>query len=177
MEESVTAIEGPRVQLSGGSLLPADFVIVGIGVRPRTALADGAGIATDNGILVDEYFETDCPGFFAAGDAARWPNRITGQRIRIEHWVVAERQGQVAALNMLGERRAFRDVPFFWSAHYGTTIRYIGHARRWDAVEIDGDLKAGRALVRYLADSSTVAVAGIGRGSRGSASRSGVGST
>jgi apoptosis-inducing factor 3 len=161
--DSVTAIEANRVRLAGGSLLPADLVIVGIGVRPRTALADEAGIATDNGILVDEHFETDCPGIFAAGDAARWPDQIAGRRIRVEHWVVAERQGQVAALNMLGERKAFRDVPFFWSAHYASTIRYVGHAAHWDAVEIDGDLKAGSAAVRYLEGATTVAVAGIGR--------------
>ena len=111
--ESVTAIEGPRVRLAGGSLLHADLVIVGIGVRPRTALADEAGIATDNGILVNEQFETDCPGIFAAGDAARWPDRITGKHVRIEHWVVAERQGQVAALNMLGERKPFETCHSF----------------------------------------------------------------
>ena len=163
LQDSVSSIDGPRVTLESGSLLSGDLVIVGIGVKPRKALAVEAGIATGDGILVDERFETSAPGIFAAGDAAEWPNRITGERIRIEHWVVAERQGQVAARNMLGEQKAFRDAPFFWSAHYGSTIRYVGHARHWDAVEIEGDLKAGKAVVRYLSDGRIVAVAAIGQ--------------
>ena len=77
--------------------------------------------------------------------------------------MVAERQGQVAALNILGEQKTFRDAPFFWSAHYGSAIRYVGHARHWDAAEIEGDLKAGKAVVRYLSDGRIVAVAAIGQ--------------
>ena len=163
LQDSVSSIDGPRVTLESGSLLSADLVIVGIGVKPRKALAVEAGIATSDGILVDERFETSAPGIFAAGDAAEWPDRITGERIRIEHWVVAERQGQVAARNMLGEQKTFRDAPFFWSAHYGSEIRYVGHARHWDAAEIEGDLKAGKAVVRYLSDGRIVAVAAIGQ--------------
>ena len=163
LQDSVSSIDGPRVTLESGNLLSADLVIVGIGVKPRKALAVEAGIATDDGILVDERFETSAPGIFAAGDAAEWPDRITGERIRIEHWVVAERQGQVAACNILGEQKTFRDAPFFWSAHYGSTIRYVGHARHWDAAEIEGDLKAGKAVVRYLSDGRIVAVAAIGQ--------------
>ena len=163
LQDSVSSIDGPRVTLESGRLLSADLVIVGIGVKPRKALAVEAGIATGDGILVDECFETSAPGIFAAGDAAEWPDRITGERIRIEHWVVAERQGQVAALNMLGEQKTFRDAPFFWSAHYGSAIRYVGHARHWDAAEIEGDLSAGKAVVRYLSDGRIVAVAAIGQ--------------
>ena len=163
LEDSVVSIDGPRVTLRSGSLLSADLVIVGIGVKPRTALAVEAGIAMGDGILVDEHFQTSAPGIFAAGDAAEWPDRIMGEHIRIEHWVVAERQGQVAALNMLGEPKAFRDAPYFWSVHYNSAIRYVGHARRWDATEIEGDLKAGNAVVRYLSDGRIVAVAAIGQ--------------
>ena len=163
LEDSVVSIDGPRVTLKSGSLLSADLVIVGIGVKPRTALAVEAGIAMGDGILVDEHFQTSAPGIFAAGDAAEWPDRIMGEHIRIEHWVVAERQGQVAALNMLGEQKAFRDAPYFWSVHYDSAIRYVGHARRWDATEIEGDLKAGNAVVRYLFDGRIVAVAAIGQ--------------
>ncbi len=162
LQDSVSSIDGARVTLESGSLLSADLVIVGIGVKPRKALAVEAGIATDDGILVDERFETSAPGIFAAGDAAEWPDGITGEPIRIEHWVVAERHGQVAACNMMGEQKTFRDAPFFWSAHYGSTIRYVGHARDWDAAEIEGDLSAGKAVVRYLSDGRIVAVAAIG---------------
>ena len=163
LQDSVSSIDGPRVTLESGDLLSADLVIVGIGVKPRKALAVEAGIATGDGILVNERFETSAPGIYAAGDAAEWPDRITGGRIRIEHWVVAERQGQVVACNMLGEQKAFHDAPFFWSAHYGATIRYVGHARHWDAAEIEGDLKAGKAVIRYLSDGRIVAVAAIGQ--------------
>jgi NADPH-dependent 2,4-dienoyl-CoA reductase/sulfur reductase-like enzyme/nitrite reductase/ring-hydroxylating ferredoxin subunit len=163
LENTVASIEGRQVTLGSGAALSADLVIVGIGVKPRKNLAEAAGIATGDGILVNEYLETDAPGMFAAGDAAEWPDRITGTRTRVEHWVVAERQGQVAACNMLGERQAFRDAPFFWSAHYDMSIRYVGHARQWDTAEADGDLKAGKAVLRYLSGGKVIAVAAIGQ--------------
>jgi NADPH-dependent 2,4-dienoyl-CoA reductase/sulfur reductase-like enzyme len=163
LQQSVSSIEEACVVLEGTEALAADLVIVGVGVKPRKGLAVEAGLATADGILVDERLETSSPEIFAAGDAAEWPDRITGTRTRIEHWVVAERQGQVAACNMLGERLAFSDAPFFWSAHYDTTIRYIGNGRNHDATEIEGDLAAGKAVVRYLSGGNTVAVATVGR--------------
>lgn len=163
MGASLGAIGADAVTLKDGSTLSADLVIIGVGVRPNTALAEAAGISTDHGILVDAGLETGTPGIFAAGDVARWRQGTGGQTRRVEHWVVAERQGQVAAENMLGERKHFQDAPFFWSMHYDVAIRYVGHGESWDAIEIDGDPAARDCLVSYRKGGTVVAVAAIGR--------------
>jgi NADPH-dependent 2,4-dienoyl-CoA reductase/sulfur reductase-like enzyme/nitrite reductase/ring-hydroxylating ferredoxin subunit len=163
LEETATAIGAANVKLKGGATLPADLVVVGIGVRPRIQLAERAGLKVDRGVAVNEYLETSVPGIFAAGDIARWPDPHSGEHLRIEHWVVAERQGQTAARNMLGQRQRFSDVPFFWSQHYDVPINYIGHAEKWDRLEIEGSIEGRDCLVRYRRNGKVLAVASIFR--------------
>ncbi len=151
------------VALQNGERVEAEFVVVGIGVRPRTALAEQAGIAVDRGVMVNEYLETSIPGIYAAGDIARWPDRLTGDNIRIEHWVVAQRQGQTAARNMLGARERFDTVPFFWTQQHDLLLNYVGYARQWDRIDIDGRLDAKDCTLTYLRGGRKLAVVTIGR--------------
>ena len=153
------AIDQSRVTLDDGSELAARVVVMGVGVRPRTALAEASGIAVDRGIVVNEYLRTSAPDVFAAGDVARYP--YLDQKVRIEHWVVAERQGQAVAANMVGRGHPFRDVPFFWSTHYDATISYLGHAERWDSIEIRGSLDRGSAFLEVHSATGDSVTAGL----------------
>ena len=161
--ETARGLEGKRMTLSGGSVLEADLIVAGLGVRPRLGLAEAAGLKVERGIVVDAFLETSAPGIFAAGDIARWPDRLTGEAIRVEHWVVAERQGQTAALNMLGGREGFDAVPFFWSQHYDVPINYVGHAEGWDDLVVEGDIAGKDGLVRMRRAGRTLAVASVFR--------------
>jgi len=164
LEAQVAAISPGQVRIKDGETLAADLVVLGTGVKPRVALAEAAGLPVDNGVLVDGYLETPVPGIFAAGDVARWPDPHSGERIRVEHWVVAERMGQTAALNMLGRRQPFASIPFFLSRHYhDLNIDYLGHAKGSDEIDVDGDVAAGRALLRYRRDGRVLAVATVDR--------------
>jgi NADPH-dependent 2,4-dienoyl-CoA reductase/sulfur reductase-like enzyme/nitrite reductase/ring-hydroxylating ferredoxin subunit len=159
----VQSVEGDRVLLDGGGEIEADLVIVGIGVEPRIALAEAAGLTLDRGVAVNSRLETSQPDIFAAGDIARWPDPHTGEAIRVEHWAVAERQGQTAAANMLGRNQHFTMAPFFWTKHFDLSIRYVGHAETWDETIVEGDLAKRDGLVRFRRDGRDLAVATVER--------------
>ncbi len=161
--DTVVAIDGKRATLKSGGVLEADFVVVGVGVRPRLGLAEQAGLKIDRGVAVNALLETSVAGIYAAGDIARWPDPHSQDNVRVEHWVVAERQGQTAARNMLGQRETFDAVPFFWSQHYDVPINYVGHAEKWDEIAIDGDIAGKDCLLKYKSRGRVLAVASIYR--------------
>lgn len=157
------SIEKDGVVLADGTRLDADFVVIGTGVRPNTKLAEEAGLRVDAGIVVDEKLQTSAEGIWAAGDVARWPDRASGRQLRVEHWVVAERQGQCAARNILGTPEPFADAPFFWSAHYDVVIAYVGNSVGFDSVEVSGSLAERNATVSYREKGRLAAVATVFR--------------
>ncbi len=158
-----SGFDGRAVTTANGDRIEADVVLVGIGVQPRVDLARSAGAEVDNGVIVDEFLQTAVPGIYAAGDIASYPNPLSGDRLRIEHWVMAQRQGQVAAANMLGNLLPFQSIPFFWSEQFGTAIRYVGNAARWDQVIVDGEIESGSFTIRYFSEGIHCATASVGR--------------
>ncbi len=128
----VKGIDEHAVLLEAGEPVEADLVVIGVGVQPNVALAQEAGLAVEDGIVVDAQLRTSHPDVYAAGDVASYPEARLGRRVRIEHWVVARRQGRTAARNILGKEEPFTDVPFFWTEHFGVPVAYVGHADTWD---------------------------------------------
>jgi apoptosis-inducing factor 3 len=160
---TVKQINEGDVVLDNDVVLAADLVLLGVGVRPALGLAESAGLRVDKGVVVDEFLETSAPGIYAAGDIARYPDARFGGLIRVEHWVVAERQGQAAARNMLGRREAFNAVPFFWTSQFDVTVSYVGHAGGWESVRIDGSVENLDCSVAYLEGGRVRAIATINR--------------
>jgi NADPH-dependent 2,4-dienoyl-CoA reductase/sulfur reductase-like enzyme/nitrite reductase/ring-hydroxylating ferredoxin subunit len=160
---TASRIDAETVTLDNGEQVGADLVVAGVGVRPNDQLAADAGLDVEHGVLVDRYLETSERGIFAAGDIARFPDPRTGQRIRVEHWVVAQRMGQTAARNILGRGEPFDAVPFFWSRHYDVSIRYVGHAERWDELQVSGSLERRDCSVTFSHRGKPLAVATVGR--------------
>jgi NADPH-dependent 2,4-dienoyl-CoA reductase/sulfur reductase-like enzyme/nitrite reductase/ring-hydroxylating ferredoxin subunit len=163
LQQSVVSIDERKVTLKDGHTINADLVVIGIGVKPLIDLAERAGIKTDRGVSVNEHLETSIPGIFAAGDIARWPDPLTGDNIRVEHWVVAERQGQTAARNILSRRERFDAVPFFWTSQFDFTLNYIGHAEKWDQLDLEGSIEDQDCKLSFQRAGKTLAVATVGR--------------
>ncbi|MGB7975438.1 MAG: FAD-dependent oxidoreductase [Roseiarcus sp.] len=163
LRSKVARIDDKQILLQGGKQIEADIVVVGVGVEPRLQLAEAAGLTLDRGVQVNSRLQTSDPDIFAAGDIARWPDPHIGERIRVEHWVVAERQGQIAAANMLGRDEPFTMTRFFWTKHFDLSIRYVGHAETWDETRVEGDPAHRNCLVRFRREGRDLAVATVER--------------
>jgi NADPH-dependent 2,4-dienoyl-CoA reductase/sulfur reductase-like enzyme len=148
--------------LKGGQSIAADLVVAGVGVKPRVQLAEAAGLTVDNGVVVDDRLRA-AEGIYAVGDIARYPDPLSGQLIRVEHWVHAQRQGQHVARLILGEDAPFTDIPFFWSAHYDAALHYDGHAEAFDPPKVDGSIADYDALVRYEKNGRLAALVTLNR--------------
>ncbi len=166
MGRTVVDISGVRgakdIALSDGTRLSADFVVFGLGVAPVVDYLAGADLVQNGGVPVNARLETKHPDIYAAGDIAIVPNPAGGEDIRIEHWAVAERQGQHAARSMLGSTAGYEEVPFFWTRQTGISLAYAGYARGWDTIAVRGDVDKGKFLAGYYGKGTLLAAASIG---------------
>jgi NADPH-dependent 2,4-dienoyl-CoA reductase/sulfur reductase-like enzyme len=164
---TVTEFAGPErvseVVLSDGSRLTADCVIVGVGIRPAVSFLEGSGLVKDGAVHVDGRLQTAVQGIFAAGDIAMVPDGRTGEPRRVEHWVEAGRQGMHAARCMLGSKESYRGVPFFWSKQYGSSLRYLGYAPRFDRVVFRGSVADKFFLAGFYEKGKLAAAASVGK--------------
>ena len=164
LESNVEAVSDKGLTLKDDTSVEADLVVLGVGAEPDVQLARGAGLEVDDGVLVDRFLQTSADHVYAAGDIARYPDPRTGERIRIEHWVHAQRQGMAAARNILGHREPFTQTPFFWTKQFGVPLAYVGHADNWDDVVVEGDCGGGEDCgISYLRDGKEMAFAAIHR--------------
>jgi NADPH-dependent 2,4-dienoyl-CoA reductase/sulfur reductase-like enzyme len=151
------------VLLENGERIDCDLVVVGVGVKPATAFLRGVEINKDGGVIVDKYFQTTADGVYAAGDIAYFPSPLSGERQRIEHWRSALQQGRIAAHNMAGRQTAFDSVPFFWTAQFDASLRYVGHAETWDEIIFRGEVNDQNFLAFYVRGGKVTAAAGMKR--------------
>ncbi len=160
-ETTVERFEGTgsveRVLTRDGAVLDTEFVVVGIGVAPRTGLAETAGLRIDNGVIVDEHLESNAPGMFAAGDVANARNPFYGRHLRVEHWANALNQGPAAARSMLGQDMSYDEIPYFFSDQYDAGMEYSGYAAEWDEVVFRGDVAAREFIAFWRRDERLVA--------------------
>jgi 3-phenylpropionate/trans-cinnamate dioxygenase ferredoxin reductase component len=160
MGQGVDAFEGDGavrlVRTSAGKKVECDFVLVGIGIAPRVALAEAAGAVIDNGVAVDERLETSVPNVYAAGDVASAWHPFFKQRIRVEHWANALNQGPAAAASMLGDQAGYDRIPYFYSDQYDVGMEYSGYATSWDQVVFRGDRDGGEFVAFWLTDGRVV---------------------
>jgi NADPH-dependent 2,4-dienoyl-CoA reductase/sulfur reductase-like enzyme len=163
VEGRAAAWDGEELVLEDGARVPADLLVVGLGVEPRTGLAQAAGLEVDDGVLVDATFETSVGGVFAVGDIARFPDPVTGRPVRVEHWAQAQRSGALAAVNLLGGQQVLTEPPFYWTQQFGTSFRLSGHAASLKGGEADGSTADRTLLVTFREAGRVVAAAGLGR--------------
>ena len=163
---SVASFDGSEkveaVLLEGGERVEADFVVVGVGVKPAADFLQGVELHKDGGVITNKYLEIG-DSIYAAGDITHFPDPRTGEMTRIEHWRTALQQGRTAAHNMAGNRTAYTAVPFFWTKQFGKSLRYVGHAKDWDKIIFQGDVDKHDFLAFYVKDNTILAVAGMNR--------------
>ena len=169
MKTSYKADKDGNVQsvvLENGYEIQADLVVIGAGIELNTELAKSADLKMDSngGINVNPFLQTSDPNIFAAGDIASFPSWSSGSQIRVEHWIVAQDTGSFAAFNMLGKMAPYGNVPFFWTNQYGKGMQYVGYAREWDEIYVDGVPRANKFIAYYIKDNKVLAAVAQGRG-------------